>query len=71
MLPRKGRYGLVDHEKVFCPTDPDVFALRGVDRDGCVVVVRPDQHVAAVLPLDDHTGLAAFFSPVLRPAGRA
>ena len=35
LLPRKGRYGLVDYEKAFCPdlkTGPDLFDLRGVDR---------------------------------------
>ena len=65
LLPRKGRYGLVDYEKVFCPDlkdGPDVFDLRGIDRDGCIVVVRPDQHVADVLPLDAHAGLAEFFA---------
>ncbi|CCH88406.1 Phenol 2-monooxygenase [Modestobacter italicus] len=68
LLPRKGRFGLIDHEKVFCP-DPkadDVFDLRGVDRDaGCLLVVRPDQHVASVLPLDAHQALADFLSGVL------
>jgi phenol 2-monooxygenase len=66
LLPRKGRFGLVDYEKVFCPdpkSGPDVFELRGVDRDrGCVVVVRPDQYVAHVLPLDEHGALADFFT---------
>lgn len=65
LRPVKGRYGLTDHEKLFCPdvrNGPDIFDLRGIDRArGCVVVVRPDQHVAHVLPLDDHQGLAAFF----------
>jgi phenol 2-monooxygenase (NADPH) len=64
LRPAKGRYGLVDCEKVFCP-DPkagDIFALRGLDRAaGCIVVVRPDQHVAHVLPLDAPAALAAFF----------
>ncbi|MDP5185319.1 FAD-binding monooxygenase [Blastococcus sp. BMG 814] len=68
LLPRKGRFGLVDHEKAFSP-DPvagDVFAMRGIDRErGCMVLVRPDQHVAAVFPLDDHDGLAGFLSGVL------
>ena len=68
LLPRKGRFGLVDHEKAFCP-DPkagDVFDLRGIDRDaGCVVVVRPDQYVAHVLPLDAHEALADFFTGIL------
>ncbi|MCW2574277.1 MAG: Phenol 2-monooxygenase, partial [Modestobacter sp.] len=40
LLPRKGRFGLIDHEKIFCP-DPaagDVFDLRGINRDtGCLV----------------------------------
>lgn len=60
--PRTGPFELVDHEKVFA-VDPyvDVFDERGIDRGGCVVVVRPDQHVAAVLPLDGTAALAAFF----------
>ena len=65
LLPRKGRFGLIDYEKVFCP-DPDaddIFDLRGVDREaGCMVVVRPDQYVAHVLPLDEHEALAEFFA---------
>ena len=73
LLPRKGRYGLIDYEKIFCADrhhGPDVFESRGVDRaGGCVVVVRPDQYVADVLPLDDHRGLAEFFSRfMLTPA---
>jgi phenol 2-monooxygenase len=68
LLPRKGRFGLIDYEKVFCP-DPqaeDIFERRGVDREqGCVVVVRPDQYVAHVLPLHEHEALAAFFAGVL------
>jgi phenol 2-monooxygenase (NADPH) len=74
LLPRKGRFGLVDYEKAFCP-DPargDVFDLRGIDRDaGCVVVARPDQHVAHVLPLDAHDELAAFLGAVLLDADPA
>ncbi|SDL75430.1 phenol 2-monooxygenase [Geodermatophilus siccatus] len=68
LLPRKGRLGLVDYEKAFCP-DPgrgDVFDLRTVDRDrGCLVVVRPDQYVAHVLPLDAHEALVDFFAGIL------
>jgi phenol 2-monooxygenase len=64
LVPAKGRYGLQDYEKVFCvdPRAENVFDIRGVDRtQGCVVVVRPDQFVASVLPLDAHEELAAFF----------
>ena len=32
---------------------------------GAIVVVRPDQYVAAVLPLDAHEAVDAFFEPVL------
>jgi phenol 2-monooxygenase len=73
LLPRKGRFGLIDHEKIFCP-DPkagDVFDLRGINRDtGCVVVVRPDQYVAHVLPLHGHEALTDFFAGILVDAVR-
>jgi phenol 2-monooxygenase len=65
LLPRKGRYGLMDYEKMFCPdlkNGPDIFDARGIDRKrGCLVVVRPDQYVAHVLPLEAYDELAAFF----------
>ena len=65
LLPRKGRYGLRDYEKMFCPDlkgGHDIFDMRGVDRkQGCMVVVRPDQYVAHILPLDAYTELKAFF----------
>ncbi|MGY8662249.1 FAD-binding monooxygenase [Bradyrhizobium sp. UFLA05-109] len=65
LLPTKGRYGLRDYEKVFCPDlkdGHDIFAMRGIDRNaGCMIVVRPDQYVAHVLPLDAYAELAAFF----------
>ncbi|MCK0769541.1 FAD-binding monooxygenase [Chromohalobacter canadensis] len=66
LWPRKGRYGLRDYEKVFCADlkgGQDIFDIRGIDREqGCLVVVRPDQHVAQVLPLEAHDELAAFFA---------
>jgi phenol 2-monooxygenase len=75
LRPQKGRFGLVDYEKVFCaptPTGQDLFDLRGVDRvQGALVVVRPDQFVAHVLPLDAHDELAAFFSRILVDRGAA
>jgi phenol 2-monooxygenase (NADPH) len=66
-LPRKGALGLIDYEKVFC--GHDIYGLRGIDRDrGCLVVVRPDQYVANVLPLDALDELDDFLSGVLLPA---
>ena len=65
LRPRKGRFGLVDYEKVFCPDfgAGDVFDARGINRQsGCAVIVRPDQYVAHILPLDAHVALSAFFS---------
>ena len=68
LLPRKGRFGLIDYEKAFCP-DPnagDVFELRGVNREtGCMVVVRPDQYVSHVLPLDGQEALTDFLTGIL------
>jgi phenol 2-monooxygenase (NADPH) len=75
LLPRKGQFGLIDYEKIFCP-DPnadDIFDLRGVNREtGCVVVARPDQYVAHIVPLRDHEALIDFFARILvERAGRS
>jgi 3-hydroxybenzoate 4-monooxygenase len=71
LLPRKGRYGLRDYEKVFAPDlkiGPDIFDLRGIDRaHGALVVVRPDQYIAHVLPLDAHQALVGFFAGFMLP----
>jgi len=68
LKPHKGKLGLVDYEKMFCPDlkyGPDIFDARGIDRKkGCLVVVRPDQYVAHVLPFDAHDELAAFFDGI-------
>ncbi len=65
LLPRKGCFGLIDYEKAYCPdlkNGSDIFDLRGIDRaKGSIVVVRPDQYVSNVLPLNAHDELAAFF----------
>ena len=71
--PETGPLGLRDWEKAFAagPTvwnEVDVFEERGLSRDGVVVVVRPDQYVAAVLPLTATDELAAFFAQSLLPA---
>ncbi len=70
--PQVGPFKLTDYEKVYA-TDPqaDIFELRALDRGGVVVVVRPDQYVANVLPLTETAELGAFFAPLLqnrRPA---
>lgn len=65
LLPRKGRFGIIDYEKAF-PLARDIFDARGIDREqGCMVLVRPDQFVSHVLRLDDHDGLSSFFDGIL------
>ncbi|MDQ0093754.1 FAD-binding monooxygenase [Paeniglutamicibacter psychrophenolicus] len=63
--PEVGPFKLTDYEKVY-GTVPgaDIFDERGLSRDGVMVVVRPDQYVANVLPLDATDELAAFFSQI-------
>jgi phenol 2-monooxygenase len=70
-LPHVGPFQLVDYEKVYAadPAD-DIFELRGIDRAGAIVVVRPDQYVSHVLPLSATDELAAFFAPILRAGDR-
>jgi phenol 2-monooxygenase len=69
LRPHKGRYGLCDYEKVFCAdlkSGDDIFAMRGIDRQkGCIVVVRPDQYVAQILPFSAQEELSSFFEGFL------
>lgn len=53
-LPRTGPFQLIDYEKVFAARPSEsIFEARGIDPTvGAVVLVRPDQYVAHVLPLD-------------------
>lgn len=71
-LPKTGPLGLTDWEKVYTAapnawSKTDIFSERELSRDGVVVVVRPDQYVAAVLPLEAVAELDAFLSGVLLP----
>jgi len=73
LLPKTGKLGLRNYEKAYCADlkgGDDIFEMRGIDREaGCMVVVRPDQYVAHVLPLDAHAELAGFFERFMTPAG--
>ena len=72
LFPSKGRYGLHDYEKAFCALGDgaqDIYTLRGIDREqGCVVVVRPDQYTAHILPLNGTDELAKFFDAFMLSA---
>ncbi|MEV7767568.1 FAD-dependent monooxygenase [Microbacterium sp. NPDC086615] len=68
--PRSGPLGLTDLEKVFAAapsawTSSDIFAERGIGAEGAVVLVRPDQYVAHVLPLSEPEGLERFLAGVM------
>lgn len=70
LRPHKGDYGLCDYEKAYCADHrgDDIFTMRDIDRkNGCVVIVRPDQYVAHILPVSDHANLAFFFAGILLP----
>lgn len=68
--PHTGKLGLQDHEKIYCTDHKgagNIYDMRGIDRQqGCMIVVRPDQYVAHVLPLNATGELVAFFAGVLR-----
>jgi phenol 2-monooxygenase len=71
--PLTGPHGLTDWEKVYSAgpskwTETDIFEARGLSRDGVVVVVRPDQYVAAILPLDAVDELSAYLDGAFLPA---
>ena len=69
LRPHVGRYGLCDYEKVFCVDHKrgvNIYEERGIDTaQGCIVVVRPDQYVAQVLPITARDELTAFFGGFL------
>lgn len=71
LRPAKGRYGLRDFEKVFCvdhKLGQDIFEMRGIHRNnGCMILVRPDQYVAHILPLDAFNALARFCNDIFLP----
>jgi phenol 2-monooxygenase len=72
LKPHTGKLGLQDHEKVFAVDHKgmgDIFDMRGIDRhQGCMILVRPDQYVAHVLPLDGFSELSAYFARVFKTA---
>lgn len=64
--PRMGKFELELFENVWAALpDDDIFDARGISRDGAVVIVRPDQYVGAVLPLDKPELVADYFENIL------
>ena len=75
LFPHKGRYGLRDYEKAFCALanpNQNIYSSRQIDREqGCMVVVRPDQYIAHILPLDGAPELGEFFAGFMLEASAA
>lgn len=70
LWPLKGDLSLRDYSKVFCCDQAENNALATFHADsklGCVAVVRPDQHLAALYDLADYRQLADFFSRFMMP----
>lgn len=69
--PVKVPYGLIDINQVFAAGHGrDIFRDRELSRNGVIVVVRPDQYVAGIFPLDAREELAAFFDGNMLPVER-
>ncbi|WP_120003778.1 FAD-binding monooxygenase [Nesterenkonia muleiensis] len=66
--PKVGPFRLTYYNDVFgIHPHQDIFDQRSISRWGAVVVVRPDQYVAQVLPLTATEELAEFFSGIFLP----
>lgn len=68
-MPKTGPFELTDWEKVYATLPgEDIFEEREIARQGAVVIVRPDQYVAHILPLTATDEVAAFFAQSFLPA---
>ena len=65
LMPSKGKYNLIDYEKVFCPNfklGEDIFEMRGINKEkACVVIVRPDHNVSKILSINRYISSAKKF----------
>ncbi|WP_417543238.1 FAD-binding monooxygenase [Marinobacter sp.] len=69
--PKVGPFQVTNYEKMYA-VDPevDIFEVRDINRDGAVVVVRPDHYVSQVLSFEDVEELATFFDGNMRRSAR-
>jgi phenol 2-monooxygenase len=66
--PTKTPFGLIDVNQIFASGHGrDIFRDREIDRSGAIVVVRPDQYVCGVFPLNARDALSAFFAQHMLP----
>lgn len=66
--PLKVPFGLHDINQVFAAGHGrDIFSEREISRDGAIVVVRPDQYVAGIFPLNAREEISEFFARNMLP----
>ena len=67
--PKKGKYQLRDYEKIYISIPQnDIFKTRAINqREGCILIVRPDQHIANILSLGSYNTLMSFFKNIMLP----
>ena len=70
LVPSKGKYSLTDYEKVFCPDlreGKNIFDLREVNKElGCIVIIRPDQYISQIYPLEATNEIFSFFNAFMK-----
>ncbi len=67
LLPLEGQLGLRDYEKIFCADQTRAIFMKcaALTGTGAVwMIVRPDQHIAHILPLTAHAELSGFFDGI-------
>lgn len=61
--PRMGPWQLENLENIYASLpEQDIFALRGISKSGAIIIVRPDQYVANILPLTATNEFAQFLA---------
>lgn len=66
--PVKMPFELVDVNQVFSAGHGrDMFRDRDISRDGAIVIVRPDQYVAGIFPLNAREEISTFFAANMQP----
>lgn len=66
--PIKHQLDLEDVNQIFSAGHGrDIFREREISRNGAIVVVRPDQYIAGIFPLDARAEVAEFFAQHLLP----
>ncbi|MBN9643216.1 FAD-dependent monooxygenase [Corynebacterium mendelii] len=64
-FPEVGPFKLQYTETVFgVHPEVDIFDVCDINRDGCMILVRPDQYVSAIFPLDAHEEIRDFMDPI-------